>query len=484
MKKIFNLSVLMAMLAMVLTACAPTEVDDLFDDTAANRLDKAVQNYRDYFTSNGGKWEMLYFANADEMGYYFVVTLRKDGSVTISGHNKFIVGGGSSPYRNVESNEYKSETSIWDLTADDGPSLSFCSLNGAFHFFCDPGKIPPGSSRANGAGHEGDFEFNIISTTDDQAILRGKKHGMEVVMNRLPADTDDATRVAQFVSNTSTHFSADIKTLYLTASTGERFVLSDYEASLPGNSEMVPDLTKFWWLIVPENGDPVTDREHMALMVTATGLHFLNPLEFLPEYSVGANVVQDFTFQPDGTLLGDDGVTTISAGPATTNFMDPSRNWKLDMNSMSDGLKTALDNLVAGMKELRINNRRVTSVSFTDISINRVVASAETEASTYLSLTFSLKVATSNASYNPMIKLEMVRVDDKKIKLVYNPDAPDTFDSDGIADKFLRPVPAFDEFMRQFTDGEIEVIPASMMNPTSFTLSLPTGETVTANLKK
>ena len=43
MKKIFNLSALILMLSLV--ACAPSEVDDLFDESPAERLDNAVKNY-------------------------------------------------------------------------------------------------------------------------------------------------------------------------------------------------------------------------------------------------------------------------------------------------------------------------------------------------------------------------------------------------------------------------------------------------------
>ena len=59
MKKIFNLSALILMLS--LAACAPSEVDDIFDDSPAVRLDNAIKNYterdlkgmREVITSGG-----------------------------------------------------------------------------------------------------------------------------------------------------------------------------------------------------------------------------------------------------------------------------------------------------------------------------------------------------------------------------------------------------------------------------------------------
>ena len=71
MKKIFNLSALILMLS--LAACAPSEVDDLFDENAAARLDNAISNYTDLFQANGGRWLMQYFANGDEEGYNYIM---------------------------------------------------------------------------------------------------------------------------------------------------------------------------------------------------------------------------------------------------------------------------------------------------------------------------------------------------------------------------------------------------------------------------
>ena len=450
-------------LAMAFTACAPTEVDDLFDDSAANRLDKAVSYYSDYFTSQGGKWEMLYFANEEEMGFYFVVTFNENGSVTISGDNPFIAGGTNSSGAQEDhdmSVGYVSDTSLWSVSADDGPSISFNSLNKAFHFFSDPGVIPPGSSRANGGGHEGDFEFTIVTTDDNTATLRGKKHGMTIIMNRLPASTDDEAYVAQRTAMQAAHFSTNVRTLYLTTSTGHRFILSDYEASLPGNQEMTPSLSKFYWLFIPEDGDAVSDREHIALMITPTGLHFIEPLEFLPEHDAGANVVQDFTFQPDGSLLADDGVTTITAGSPVDYLLD-GRNWSVDMNSLSEQYVNAKDKLVEGMLTLTVG-RKVTKANITGI---RLLPDA-------LEISFSATVQRSN-NYVAIVKVDVTKVDDNNIKIAYNRDADGTFDATG--ESFLKPLLQFDDFMALLCSGNLTVTPESRMNPVKFTTSNSAG---------
>ena len=91
MKKLFYISALI--FAVSLVSCAPSEVDDLFDESPAARLDNAVKNYTELFKSNGGRWLMQYFANEDEEGYNFIMTFHNDGSVDISTQNDYVNDG-------------------------------------------------------------------------------------------------------------------------------------------------------------------------------------------------------------------------------------------------------------------------------------------------------------------------------------------------------------------------------------------------------
>ena len=50
------------------------EVDNIFDEDAVIRLDKAKAEYSDILTRNGGKWQMEYFANSNEPGYIYLMT--------------------------------------------------------------------------------------------------------------------------------------------------------------------------------------------------------------------------------------------------------------------------------------------------------------------------------------------------------------------------------------------------------------------------
>ena len=98
MKKFLYIAAIMATVATATTSCN-NEVEDLFDKSAAERTQEAVDEYSSVLTANGGKWVLEYFTNSDEPGYIYIFTFDSNGSVKISGKNKWI------------GNAFKSETS-------------------------------------------------------------------------------------------------------------------------------------------------------------------------------------------------------------------------------------------------------------------------------------------------------------------------------------------------------------------------------------
>ena len=100
MKKYLNIAALalVAVSALLMSSCK-NEVDEIFDEDAVARLAKAQAEYVNILTSNGGKWQLEYYANDEEPGYVYLMTFSTNGSVVISGMNKWIAyvqGSGSS----------------------------------------------------------------------------------------------------------------------------------------------------------------------------------------------------------------------------------------------------------------------------------------------------------------------------------------------------------------------------------------------------
>ena len=64
MKKFLNISLLaLVVFSMFSLASCKNEVDNIFDEDAVIRLDKAKAEYSDILTRTGGKWQLEYFAN-------------------------------------------------------------------------------------------------------------------------------------------------------------------------------------------------------------------------------------------------------------------------------------------------------------------------------------------------------------------------------------------------------------------------------------
>lgn len=305
MKKLFYISALIFSLSLV--SCAPSEVDDLFDDSPAERLNKAVANYTELFKSDGGRWLMQYFANGDEEGYNFIMTFHNDGSVDISTQNAYVNDGA-----------FFTDRSTWDVVSDYGPVLSFNTYNRAFHVFSSP--------QSDGTGHGGDYEFIILSADNDKVNLRAKKSRdkgtvIDVVMTRL-SSTDYPTDEDYFNELTTVSkkaFSDRINNYVLTTGSGKRYICND--------------VTTMIWSFYPEDGTLLDNGESMNAIITTKGIRFMEPLEFLTEDEPDQeNVIkiQNFEFQEDGSLLcTDDGVTKIT-GPGLADLFHQSQlGWML-----------------------------------------------------------------------------------------------------------------------------------------------------------
>ena len=318
---------MLAAVATATTSCK-SEVEDIFDSSAAERTQQAMDEYTAALTANGGKWVLEYFTNSGEPGYVYVFTFHENGSVTISGKNKWI------------GNAFKSETSAWEVISDNGPVLTLNTYNTIFHLFANPDNVidPEASSDEideTGYGHYGDYEFMLMEANDQVIRLKGKKWGVTHYLRHLDPETDDAAYIAQVDDMKAKLFNAKFKTLILTDATGERFVLSDGIKGVFSG--------------YPEAGDAITQVSSANFIVTATGIRFMNSFELM-RAKVGADPleVKEFTYNAeDGSLVEVSETPAIITAPSfSTLFTDQTLSWKVD-NTTSTGQPATLYTAVA-----------------------------------------------------------------------------------------------------------------------------------------
>lgn len=198
-------------LASVLCACSRDE-DSLFDKSASERAQEAMENATELLPQPAAGWEMLYFANPESRGYNIILRFDKNGRVTATAKNK------------VTTNDKMMTDSLstWTVKLDYGPILSFDTYNDVFHAWADP--------RNDGDGLLGDYEFLILSATPERVLLKGKKHEGYSIMRPMPLDMTDEAYFAGVATTLSKCFSNDnILTLH---QKGERYYLHNGASGL------------------------------------------------------------------------------------------------------------------------------------------------------------------------------------------------------------------------------------------------------------
>lgn len=319
--KIFFVATVAASLA-VLPSCK-NEVDDLFDQSAAERIEQAMTDYREALCSAENGWEMLYFANGGEQGYNLLCKFNEDGSVKFAAKNEFSSAG-----------KYAEEVSLFEMIADNGPVLTFNTYNNLFHIFADPNDIPStGEDDETGYGHEGDYEFVVHQATADQILLKGKKYGISIYLRKLPADLAWEDYFTQVEANKAKYFNAKVKTIWLETAT-KRYT--------------VQDMTTGIMTFVPEGGDAITQTLTKSFILTYDGkLHFITPFEGID----GEISLQNFDVADDGTLVcTDEGETGhFYCDPVAQMFTADAYTWRIDKNANEGSWETAYNALTNGI---------------------------------------------------------------------------------------------------------------------------------------
>ncbi|MDE6637403.1 MAG: DUF4302 domain-containing protein [Muribaculaceae bacterium] len=320
MKKSIYLATLAA---LALTACS-SDNDGIFDQSAADRLEQYKKDYAEVLTENGGLWTMEYFSNADEPGYVFVMKFDKNGSVEISANHKWIGG------------EFKQETSLWKMIADNGPVLSFNSYNNLFHIFSDPANITGpdaptgdfGDIDETGFGHEGDYEFQVMEVSDNGQTVRllGKKTLYDIYLHRLDPATD-VNKYLDDVKEVPNRFTQKFNNLTMTDEEGNLYRVYDMMTAIPS--------------VYPLDGDAVSQTVSANGIFTLTGFRFMKPLEVKKANDSTFELTELF-FNDDFTMYGEN-IADMRALSPLENLVRADLTWTLDPESMTGKFKELYD---------------------------------------------------------------------------------------------------------------------------------------------
>jgi len=293
MKKILYLSIMAS--ALLFTGCAGEE-DDLFEASAAERLNQASDKYSALLQSQEGGWVMQYYPTNDMapttgVGYLWCVKFNKDKSVKVGMNNLF------------SGNVYREETSGWDVITDNGPVLSFSTANRLVHAFSDPDvhSLPGSSDDVWGVGVGGDYEFVIVDAPEDHSyvMLKGKKRATYNLMTPLPAGTD----FQQYLTDVDS-----VQQMLLPGTAPNNLLLN-----FGGHGYVVTGVAGGFMTFYPEGGDAITETEEYPYLLYKNGNDYF--LRF-PK-----NIVPN-------ELAENDGIQQLKWDPQSDRFIDPTNESK------------------------------------------------------------------------------------------------------------------------------------------------------------
>ena len=353
----------LAVVAVATTASCSREEDDIWDRSAAERLDDARNTDLATLCAATNGWEMLYFTANDNVsrGLNFLMKFNADGSVTIAAKNS------------DTGNDYTEETSTYDVISDDGPVLTFNTYNTLFHRYADPD--PDKTQDTDGVGDGGDYEFKIMSINNDMIYMRGKKHGLEVYMYRL---ADDVNWEQYFIDVEAMHermFTSSIPTLWLTLADGSRYSITN-----AATQEMS---------LVRENGDAITETTKLSYVATRTGMRWIR--SYSGHDNESATPAREFVFNAEGTYLvstdfgGGTAGATIKA-PVFADLFADKTTWRIDLDSFGDGFVTVFQNMSNSLLE----TNRVWKVNYIELRPNVRIDSSHA---------LRLRLGTSNCDF-------------------------------------------------------------------------------------
>lgn len=169
--KIFKY-ILMAALTLPVVSCVHEE-EDLFNESAAQRVNTAVENYSELLESSESGWVMNFYPSHDgDMGGIVYTVQFQDGVVSMLSQEYPDADAAKSLY------QVKGETEIL---------LSFDTYTEIFHQYSEP----LGSSYPTGYESDYEFTFKSVSENQDTIMLKGKRYGQPLELIRLKEEPAD-----------------------------------------------------------------------------------------------------------------------------------------------------------------------------------------------------------------------------------------------------------------------------------------------------
>lgn len=261
---------LIYLMSFLLMAASCSRVEDsLFDESAAVRLNKSVNEITDILMAADNGWIMEYFPNEDSPGVVYVVDFISGKEATMATINPYVAN-------------YKEANGYWRIISDMGPVLTFDTYNEIFHIYADP--VDPSSGKSDGVGLGGDYEFLIVSATEEEVQIKGKKNGVLSLLRKMEKDVDWEDYLTAVKDKSQTIFGTNFTPLELIVD--DKLILS-----LKNGGEA------HVFTATPAGGNEIDDAYELPFMVTDYGICLTTP------FMLNEKAIRNFALSEDGNSL-------------------------------------------------------------------------------------------------------------------------------------------------------------------------------------
>lgn len=350
MNKILSYS-LVSFAALATLASCQLEEENIFDLSAAERLNEASDIFSQRLIDGQDGWAFEYYAQPETsldnyikgVGYLMLAKFDSNKSVRVGMQNDFT------------DKKYDEDVSAWQVINDMGAVLSFNTYNRMLHTFSLPEDVKGTSDDETGKGMLGDYEFVMVDVPEggDYVMLKGKKHKAYSRLTRLAPGTDFKEYISD-VQRMQTRLLSNTAPNHLVITVGEKL----YNFLMPTKGGEL-GLTKLW----PAGTDstftmtlnPLLMTRHVQGNDTTYNIRFRDAIQEADQELT----IQEFVFEPSTYLfraINDESVTIVGQDPveffnevwpAGSKFM-----FKTNIDG-SDKVKSLMSDLVAGYKDIK-----------------------------------------------------------------------------------------------------------------------------------
>lgn len=325
--RIFTISVALATIA--LTGCSRFQEEDLFEESAALRIEHNSEKLQDILVNAPEGWVIQYYTGRGVSvfeGFNLFAKFERGGKVTMAGNHRFL--------RNGNAGKYTEASSLYELIREDGLVLAFNTWNDILTPFVDPVApwAAPKQLLKDGAGMQGDQNLVVKSMSENELVLRGERY--DALIHMVKADRDWQTYIQDTETMKDRITNKIIDSYYITAEEDTLFCVG-----------------------IKNGRYRISDRVDNPLKVDSVSCCF-TPYGFRNEWkdTLAGHFFQEFKLNEENTaLINEDGTVKIIATWDNYIVNVRSTTWNFDMEDFSDEQKALLQQIDAELAAFNKN---------------------------------------------------------------------------------------------------------------------------------